>query len=134
MNLFSDQYRRNPYPLYEQMRTRAPVYHDPQSGLWMLFDYASVKQALHNRERFSSRLGPVEWMIFLDPPRHTKLRALVSQAFTPRSVANPEPRIRELCHSLQLASTDPWEPRKGLHVHGPSRLPIQFQPSRLASA
>jgi cytochrome P450 len=29
---------------------------------------------------------------------------------------------------FELASTAPWEPRKGLHVHGPSRLPIRFEP------
>src|SRR5947207_13151453 len=39
-------------------------------------------------------------MIFNDPPRHTKLRALVSQAFTPRSIASLETRIRDLSREL----------------------------------
>ena len=39
-------------------------------------------------------------MIFLDPPRHSQLRGLISQAFTPRSVANLEPRIREFSRQL----------------------------------
>ena len=34
---------------------------------------------------------------------------------------------------LALASAEPWEPRKALHVHGPARLPIRFQPGRRAS-
>src|SRR5437773_5485891 len=41
-----------------------------------------------------------EWFLFFDPPRHTKLRALISKAFTPRVVANLEPRIRELSRQL----------------------------------
>ncbi len=44
--------------------------------------------------------NPGEWFIFFDPPRHTKLRALISKAFTPRVVANLEPRIRELSRTL----------------------------------
>src|SRR6266542_287801 len=100
MNLFADEIRRNPYPVYDQLRSRSPVLHDPQSGLWMIFDYEGVKRALNDHDTFSSRHGPAEWLLFLDPPRHTKLRALISQAFTPRSVANLEPRIRELSREL----------------------------------
>ncbi len=99
LDFLSEETRRNPYPVYEQIRSDCPVFHDPRSGLWMLFDYAGVKQALSDAEAFSSRYGP-DWLIFLDPPRHTKLRALISRAFTPRSVANLEPRIRELVHEL----------------------------------
>jgi cytochrome P450 len=44
--------------------------------------------------------GPPEWMIFQDPPRHLRLRALVAQAFTPGSVAALEPRIRDLSRRL----------------------------------
>jgi cytochrome P450 len=65
----------------------------------MVFDYDGVKRLLTDHAAFSSRYGP-DWLIFADPPRHTKLRALISQAFTPRSVANLEPRIRELSRDL----------------------------------
>jgi cytochrome P450 len=98
-SIFSDEMRRNPYPAYAQLRERSPVLHDPQSGLWLIFDYESVKRALNDQEAFSSRHGP-DWLIFSDPPRHSKLRALVSQAFTPRVVTNLEPRIRELAREL----------------------------------
>jgi cytochrome P450 len=100
IEIFSDAARRNPYPLYNQIRSASPVLHEPRSGLWILFDYDSVKRALTDHETFSSSHGPVEWMIFLDPPRHSKLRGLISQAFTPRSVTNLEPRIREISHEL----------------------------------
>jgi len=44
--------------------------------------------------------APPNWFIFSDPPSHTKPRTLISQAFTPRVVANLEPRIRELSRQL----------------------------------
>jgi cytochrome P450 len=105
LNFLSEEVRRNPYPIYDQLRGMSPVLHDPRSDLWMIFDYDGVKQALNDTDTFSSRAAPsggapLDWFIFLDPPRHTKLRALVMRAFTPRSVANLERRIRELSGEL----------------------------------
>jgi cytochrome P450 len=99
MILFSDEMRRDPFPVYEILRNTSPLYHEPQTGLWMVFDYEGVKRALTDHQTFSSRHG-VDWIVFTDPPRHTKLRALISRAFTPRSVVNLEPRIRELSRGL----------------------------------
>lgn len=99
IDLFSESARRNPYPTYERLRASAPVFHDPTSRLWLVLDYENAKRVLSEPATFSSRYGP-DWMSFADPPRHTKLRALVSKAFTPRSVAALEPRIRELCREL----------------------------------
>src|SRR5690348_8413353 len=98
--LFADEARRNPFPAYEQLRARTPVFQDPTTGLWLALDYDSVKRVLNDHELFSSRLGPAFWMVFLDPPEHTKLRGLIAQAFTPKSIANLEPRIAQLCHQL----------------------------------
>jgi cytochrome P450 len=100
--LFSDEMRRNPYPLYEQMRNASPVHYvPPPFDAWMIFDYQNVKRALYDHDAFSSRVpAPPHWFIFFDPPSHTKLRALISQAFTPRVIANLEPRIRELSRQL----------------------------------
>jgi cytochrome P450 len=100
LNFFTPDVRRNPYPIYARLRGETPVVHDPASGLWLILDYDGVKQALADHDTFSSRYGPAEWMLFVDPPRHTKLRALIAQAFTPRSVAGLEPRIRELSGQL----------------------------------
>ncbi|HTW48235.1 MAG TPA: cytochrome P450 [Acidobacteriaceae bacterium] len=101
----SPDYRRNPFPVYDQLRAAAPLVHDPRTGLWLLFDYASVRQALTDHARFSSSLfragrSNPDWLIFLDPPRHAKLRSLISQAFTPRAIAELEPRIRQLSRDL----------------------------------
>jgi cytochrome P450 len=100
LNFFSPDIRRNPYPVYAQLRSSSPLWRDPQSTAWMVFDYDTVKHVLEDHETFSSRYGPAEWMIFLDPPRQTRLRALVSTAFTPRSIANMELRIREMSREL----------------------------------
>jgi cytochrome P450 len=98
---FTDDMRRDPFPLYRELRESSPLFHFAPADLWMLFDHASVRQALSDHETFSSAASPpgstpAEWMIFSDPSRHTKLRGLVSRAFTSRAVANLEPRIREL--------------------------------------
>src|SRR5712692_2753835 len=105
MNFLSDEMRRNPYPVYDQIRGRSPLFHDPRSGFWMIFDYDGVKRALNDHEVFSSNPSTashaaLNWLIFFDPPRHTKLRALIMRAFTPGMVANLEPRIRELSRDL----------------------------------
>ena len=64
-------------------------------------------RALNDPDVFSSRASPpgspgepLKWLIFFDPPRHTKLRALIMRAFTPRVIASLEPRIRELSREL----------------------------------
>ena len=100
--LFSDEVRRDPFPLYAQMRSASPVLHlPPPIDIWMIFDYEGVKRALSDHEAFSSNVpAPKHWFVFLDPPRHSKLRALVSRAFTPRVVTNLEPRIRELAREF----------------------------------
>jgi len=100
--MFSDEMRRNPYPLYEQLRKISPVqYIPPPFDGWMILDYQGVKRALNDHETFSSQVpAPPHWFVFSDPPGHTKLRGLISQAFTPRVIANLEPRIRELSRQL----------------------------------
>jgi cytochrome P450 len=105
MNFFSDEMRRDPFPAYDQMLSRSPVLHVQALDLWMIFDYGGVKRVLNDHEAFSSsmftaRRANPEWFIFFDPPRHSKLRALITRAFTPRMVANLEPRIRELSREL----------------------------------
>jgi cytochrome P450 len=102
MNLFSDEIRRNPYPSYEQMRAQSPVFHvPPPFDGWMVLDYDGVKRVLGDHRTFSSRVpGPPNWFIFTDPPAHSNLRALISQAFTPRMIADLEPRLRELTREL----------------------------------
>src|SRR5881275_826665 len=106
IDLFSDQMRRDPFPAYARLRAGSPVHVAP-FDLWLILDYGGVRRALVDHDAFSSDLSnvpghgnPGEWFIFFDPPRHTKLRALIAKAFTPRVVAGLEPRIRELSRQL----------------------------------
>ncbi|OWY60615.1 cytochrome P450, partial [cyanobacterium TDX16] len=102
----------DPYPTYRRLRTEAPVYRNDERDFWALSRHADVTAAFRDAARFSNSYGvtldPAAWgpdahraMSFLgmDPPRHTRMRALVSRGFTPRRVAELEPRVREL--SLQ---------------------------------
>lgn len=111
MDFLSDDVRRNPYPLYQQMRARSPLLRvPPPFDAWMVFDYDGVKRVLADHETFGSQVpAPRHWFAFYDPPRHTKLRALVLRAFTPRVIANLEPRIRELSRQLLDAAVERGE-------------------------
>jgi cytochrome P450 len=107
LDLFADEVRRDPFPAYDRLRATSPVFHVAPYDLWMALDYEGVRQVLTDHDAFSSDLShapghrnPGEWFIFFDPPRHTKLRALIAKAFTPRVVAGLEPRIRELSREL----------------------------------
>src|SRR5688572_7578861 len=101
MDLFSESTRRDPYPVYARLRAAGPVLHVPGPDLWIALSYDAVKRLLHDHATFSSNVGPTrsvqfEWLLFTDPPRHTELRGLISRAFTSRSIAALEARIREL--------------------------------------
>ena len=105
IDLASEETRRHPYALYRTVRALARVVREPTTGLWLALDYESVRETLQNHESFSSVIagsggGPGRWPLFSDPPRHTRLRALVSKAFTPRVVTDLEPRIRKLSRDL----------------------------------
>jgi cytochrome P450 len=111
VNFFSEEMRRNPFPAYDQVRAASPAQHIPQLNLWMIFDFEGVKRVMTDHDAFSSSMMKANrpnppWLVFFDPPRHTKLRALIMRAFSPRIVANLEPRIDSLSRQL----LDPlWE-------------------------
>ncbi len=107
----------DPYPLYRQLRSEDPVHWDPFLHAWVVTRYADVVQVLHhfsaNRtptpEQLSelnlSALNPiaevmVRQMLFLDPPDHTRLRALASAAFTPRRVEQLRSHIQDVMNTL----------------------------------
>ncbi|QUQ65084.1 cytochrome P450 [Kutzneria sp. CA-103260] len=93
-------------------RAEEPVYLDEENGMWRLLDHATVSRVLSDPAAFSSDfsgLAPVQedfeafrtgMFLTMDPPNHRKLRTLVSQAFTPRTVAGLEPRIRQITDEL----------------------------------
>ncbi len=130
LDLFSDDMRRNPYPAYDRVRADSPVSHLAAYDLWMIFDYDGVRRVLTDHTAFSSDLShvpgqgnPGEWFLFFDPPRHTRLRGLIAKAFTPRVVADLEPRIRELSRQLLDAAIERGEVDLVAEFSGP--LPMR---------
>jgi cytochrome P450 len=99
----------DPYPLYARLREEAPLYRNDEIGFWALSRHADVAAAFRDHATFSSSHGvsvePSAWgphahrtmsFLALDPPRHTRMRALVSKGFTPRRVKEMADDIRRL--------------------------------------
>jgi cytochrome P450 len=105
-DLDSIERRLNPFPIYAEMRQHQPVYYHRERFSWNVFCYDDVQRVLSEYDTFSSQYphhhnasgdNPfAESIISTDPPRHRQLRALVTQAFTPRAVDALAPRIRAI--------------------------------------
>ena len=121
-NPLSDRTAQDPYPVYAALRQRDPVHRSRLMNAWMFARHADADAILRDHRNFGSdpRKGtltarqqamlpaPDEFtMLFLDPPDHRRLRALVNKAFTPRAVAALEPRIRETLAALLDDIDDP---------------------------
>src|SRR5207247_7760601 len=96
----------SPFDWYRSMRATQPVFKHPEWDGWQVFRYADVTRVLNEYATFSSasfddQSDPIgSSMLQMDPPRHRQLRNLVSQAFTPRMVAQLEPRITAITNEL----------------------------------
>ena len=107
-DLTSSQMLANPYPTYQKLREKDPVHRMRLVDGWVLTRYDDVQAMLLDHQRFSNwgaGAGDRQYtrdrsMLDLDPPDHTRLRSLVSKAFTPRSVTALEPRIEEIVEGL----------------------------------
>jgi cytochrome P450 len=109
-NPFDEAVRRDPYALYAAGRGEAPVFAHPTFPVVSLFRHQDVQNMLRDPAQWSSffplpagmeRPGDMPpSMLGVDPPEHTRLRGLVSQAFTPRMIRRLEPRLHEIAHEL----------------------------------
>jgi cytochrome P450 len=107
----------NPYPLYDRLRTEDPVHWDPYLHAWLVTRYADVVTVLQRMSSTRmptpkqltalglSELNPiaqviVRQMIFMDPPSHTRLRALCAAAFTPSRAEALRNHIQEITDGL----------------------------------
>jgi cytochrome P450 len=112
LNPFAYEFHEDPYPTYRWLREHAPLYRNERMDFWALSRFRDVIAAFLDWQSYSSveglvleRLDPrllqmTPMMILMDPPRHDRLRKLVSRAFTPRRVAALEPFVRATASRL----------------------------------
>jgi len=104
----------DPYPVYRWLREESPVYHNERLGFFALSRFEDVWNATLDWKSFTSTYGltlekvaqPLPIMIVMDPPQHTRVRTLVSRAFTPKRIAELEPIVRKLTRE-RLADLEP---------------------------
>ena len=110
----------DPFPLYRRMREQDPVHWSPKLKAWVLTRYDDIKAVCLDREVSSDRLRPffatlpgpeaarigdiirylTHWMVFRDPPEHTRLRRLTSKVFNLQSMNAMRPAAEELVEWL----------------------------------
>ncbi len=125
LNPFLPEVIANPYPIYSHYRENDPVHWGiaakrQLSGAWYLFRYQDVMQVLEDkrfgREGYKVRddidTAPVpkaykgfssmvsNWMVFRDPPNHTRLKLLVNKAFSSKTLENLRPTIVSIADEL----------------------------------
>jgi len=101
---FAPGFQDRPYATYRVLRDEHPAYRHPDREFYALSRFEDVWNAVHSPDQFSSEvdigLGLLPMMIFTDPPRHDRLRAIVSRAFTPRRIAALEPLVADVAGRL----------------------------------
>lgn len=121
IKFLSSQYFQNPYPVLCEFLKSSPIFWDENMNAWIVSPFDEVEAGLHNeklnagermskaaahftdedREKYSVILEVLSnWLVFQDPPQHTRLRKLVNKAFTPRTIAALEPKIELIVSQL----------------------------------
>lgn len=109
----------DPYPYYRALRERAPVHRTSMSGLWVMSRFADARAVLRDPrcgnptpDQFERGRSVIDGsagrprsrdtlsMLFLNPPDHTRIRGLVSRAFTPRRVERMRPEVAAMTDDL----------------------------------
>ena len=117
--ILGERYLSDHYAVLDEMRERDPVHHDEVLQRWVITRYADVDRVLRDRSmsKDSRKAPPGTYMrnrrvmrdtrlnnesraYFLDPPEHTRLRGLVSQAFTPAPLSRWRPYIQQVTDEL----------------------------------
>ena len=116
LNIIAEE---DPYPTYRWMRENEPAHYSEVEDIWVLTRYDDVANAFRDWKLWSSarrgnlvndipdRVGKT--LGTTDPPQHTFARGLVNKAFTPRTVAQLQPRIRALAERLSRDAREKGE-------------------------
>jgi hypothetical protein len=114
INVMSPEFRADPAPFYARLRSE-PIQQVEPGGLWAISRHEDVQFAFKNPKLFTStfvqQASNPEWlegvgnplgysMLGMDPPQHTQMRALVSHAFTHKTIARLEESIRRVSGEL----------------------------------
>jgi pimeloyl-[acyl-carrier protein] synthase len=114
------EFLQDPYPEYARLRAEAPVYRAPNGDVW-LTRYADVQVVLTDHRfgrsapAYAARSTALDGgsvppsMLFQNPPDHTRLRALVTRAFTPGTVERLRPRIAAMAEELLERAGDAFD-------------------------
>ncbi|MFF0835826.1 MULTISPECIES: cytochrome P450 [unclassified Streptomyces] len=113
---FGDAFRRDPHPVYARLREQGPVHRVRFAGadsgrlVWLVVGYEEARAALADPRlaKDTARIGsPMldeekigKYLLVADPPQHTRLRSLVTRAFTMRRVEELRPRIQRITDDL----------------------------------
>lgn len=130
-DILSPAFFADPYPTLARMRSEDPVYFHPLLHAWVLTRYADIQRVVRDGGgRYSNRKAEqfghgapesvqeklkffyacVHKMVgFTDPPEHTRLRALISRAFTVQAVERLRPRVQALVDDLLAAARERGE-------------------------
>jgi cytochrome P450 len=112
INFFDPAVIADPLPHYEELKRHGDVVKNDLFGAWMVASHRDALAILKSPATFSSTgiaqmatdrvdaFGGAPTMLFSDPPDHERLRGVVQKAFTPRAVAELEPRVREIVDEL----------------------------------
>jgi cytochrome P450 len=112
-DLLSPAHFAAPYETFALMREKDPLYWHEQTGLWFVTRYQDVHAVARDRRFSSNRIHSfmppgtgekkeavrrffTDWMVFTDPPEHTRLRKLFSRAFSASSIARLEPYVHRV--------------------------------------
>ncbi|MEO8602021.1 MAG: cytochrome P450 [bacterium] len=131
-NPLDAEFRADPHPLLHRLRASHPVDHTP-IGVWRLSRYADCVRLLTQLptgvrmsdgsfpgEGLIPSAGPAQFMLQQDPPNHTRLRKLVSKAFTPRAIE----RLRTRAQAVADAQIDAVAGRGEMDVIADLALPV----------
>jgi cytochrome P450 len=140
-DLLSPALFADPYPVFSVMRRDDPLYWNEQLGIWFATRYQDVRTVIRDGRFSTARVDAFvpagtddstqamrqfyrDWMLFSDPPEHTRLRRLASRAFTPRSIAALEPFV----HRAVDEALDGVEGQDRIDIIGDFGFPV---PSRV---